>query len=427
LRRLAGTRGFGGTAPGGGSLVRPREHIALLPKNKPAWLLAIRCAPVPTHCVIRHEGVPRYSHEVAMDTTTAPCVGVVGVGYWGSKHVRVLHGLDRVSAIAVIDSRAERLRALTRMFPSVQAFTSLEEALPEVDALVVATPPTTHVPIALTAIAAGKHVLVEKPLATSSAGAHQLIDAAAEQDVLLMAGHTFEYNSAVDKLRELVVSGELGQLYYIDSGRLNLGLYQSDVNVIWDLAPHDVSIINLLMGRQPTSVHAWGSRHAHRRFEDVAYVRMDYHDVGVSAVIHVSWLDPCKVRRVTVVGSRKMAVYNDLAAEERIRIHDKSVVYEAAEADLTQPPMSYRYGDITAPFVQAEEPLAVQDDHFLECITTGGPCRTDGRSGLAVVEVLEAAQLSLESGGPVRLDERRRSSEARLGSLTAVTSWAGRR
>jgi predicted dehydrogenase len=355
-----------------------------------------------------------------MRTQSAPRVGVVGVGYWGSKHVRVLHGLERVSSVAVIDPRHERLHALTKTFPSVLAFTTLEAALPAVDAVVVATPPTTHVPIALAAIGAGKHVLVEKPLATTGADAQRLIDAAEQQGVQLMVGHTFEHNSAVWRLRELVHSGELGELYYIDTARLNLGLYQPDVNVIWDLAPHDVSIVNLLMGRPPTSVQAWGSRHANRRFEDVAYLRMSYDDVGVSANIHVSWLDPCKVRRVTVVGSRKMAVYNDLAASERVRIHDKSVFCPVVEGDLTQPPTSYRYGDIVAPFVPADEPLAVQEDHFVECIATAAPCRTDGRNGLAVVEVLEAAQTSLRTGRPMRLDEMAEVRRSLHGSLTGV-------
>ncbi|MEX5718533.1 Gfo/Idh/MocA family protein [Geodermatophilus maliterrae] len=332
-----------------------------------------------------------------------PRVGIIGVGYWGSKHVRVLHSLESVSSVAIIDSREERLRPLVKSFPSLRGFTDLDAALPHVDALVIATPPTTHVPIALKALSAGKHVLVEKPLATSSAGAQQLVDTADQQDVVLMAGHTFEYNSAVWRLRELVQSGALGELFYIDSARLNLGLYQTDVNVIWDLAPHDVSIINLLMGRQPSSVQAWGSRHAHRRFEDVAYLRMTYEDIGMSAHIHVSWLDPCKVRRVTVVGSRKMAVYNDLSAEERIRVHDKSVSFPAGDADLTQPPMSYRYGDITSPYVPAAEPLAVQDEHFVTCVATGARNRTPGRSGLAVVQVLEAAQTSLQSGRPTSL------------------------
>jgi predicted dehydrogenase len=356
-----------------------------------------------------------------MRTQSAPRVGVVGVGYWGSKHVRVLYGLDRVSSVAIIDPRQERLDALTRTFPSVLPFTSLKAALPAVDALVVATPPSTHVPIALAALEAGKHVLVEKPLATTCAGAQQLIDAADEREVQLMVGHTFEYNGAVWRLRELVQSGELGELYYIDSARLNLGLYQPDVNVISDLAPHDVSIVNLLLSRQPTSVQAWGSRHANRKFEDVAYLRMSYDDTGVSANIHISWLDPCKVRRVTVVGSRKMAVYNDLAAEERVRIHDKSVYCSVDEGDLTQPPTSYRYGDIISPFVPADEPLAVQESHFIDCIATGGRCRTDGRNGLAVVEVLEAAQMSLRTGRPMRLEELQLSRGSFDGQLTGMS------
>jgi len=232
-----------------------------------------------------------------------------------------------------------------------------------------------------------------------------------------MVGHTFEYNTAVLRLRELVRSGELGELFYIDSGRLNLGLYQSDVNVIWDLAPHDISIINLLLSTPPSSVQAWGARHAHRRLEDVAYLRLTYDDLSVSANIHVSWLDPCKVRRVTAVGSRKMAVYNDLAADERIRIHDKGVSspLEVIDGtDLTQPPMSYRYGDITVPFVPQSEPLAAQDGHFLDCIISGAPCRTDGINGLAVVEVLQAAQTSLETGRPVRVEECRATTAAPL-------------
>lgn len=328
-------------------------------------------------------------------------VGVVGAGYWGSKHVRVLHGLEGVHSVAVIDTRPDRCAALVRTFPAVQTFSHLHDALPHVDALVVATPPTSHVPIALEAMAAGKHVLVEKPMATTSAGARRLIAASAQAGVVLMVGHTFEHNAAVWKLRDIVQSGELGEVYYIDAARLNLGLYQTDVNVIMDLAPHDVSIVNLLLGRKPDTVQAWASRHAHRRFEDVAYLRLGYGD-GPSAHIHVSWLDPCKVRRTTVVGSRKMAVYNDLATEERIRLHDKGILWPADDQDITLPPMSYRYGDIVAPYVPAQEPLSVQDEHFLDCIVTGAPPRSGGDSGLAVVEVLEAAHRSLETGGPIR-------------------------
>jgi predicted dehydrogenase len=224
-----------------------------------------------------------------------------------------------------------------------------------------------------------------------------------------MVGHTFEYNPAVRKLRELVQGQQLGELFYVDSARLNLGLYQNDVNVIIDLAPHDISIINHVLGRTPVAVQAWAARHAHRRFEDVAYLRLFYDDFfdgrGLSANIHVSWLDPCKVRRLTAVGSKKMAVYDDLAAEERIRVLDKGVSLPPDGDNLTQPPMSYRYGDIVVPFVSPDEPLGVQDRHFIDCITSGAAPLTDGANGLAVVEALEAAELSRRVGRPVLIEE----------------------
>src|SRR5215467_3224155 len=197
-------------------------------------------------------------------------VAVVGCGYWGSKHVRVLHATQDVAEVALVDANEARLRNLARNFKTAPLFTSLQSALPHVDAVVIAVPPSLHVPVALEAINAGKHVLVEKPLAPTSAGARQLISAAADAGVNLMVGHTFEYNPAVRKLREIVRSGELGELYYIDTARLNLGLYQPDVNVVLDLAPHDVSIINNVLGRKPIAVTAWAARHAHSRFEDVA-------------------------------------------------------------------------------------------------------------------------------------------------------------
>jgi len=337
-------------------------------------------------------------------------VAVAGCGYWGSKHVRVLHAADDVDELVLVDTREDRLLPLSRSYKISRCHTALEPVLEHVDAVVVGTPPSTHVPLALTAIRAGKHVLVEKPLAPSSAEARTLVAAAAAANVVLMVGHTFEYNPAVRKLAELVRTEELGQLYYLDSARLNLGLYQNDVNVILDLAPHDISIINYVLGRTPVAVQAWASRHAHRRLEDVAYLRLYYDDClegsGLSANIHVSWLDPCKVRKITAVGSKKMAVYDDLAAEERIRILDKGVSLPDGD-DLTQPPMSYRYGDIVVPFVSPEEPLAAQDRHFIECIVKGTQPLTDGADGLSVVEALEAAELSRRFGRPVLLDELR--------------------
>jgi predicted dehydrogenase len=340
-----------------------------------------------------------------MLTRNRPSIGVVGCGYWGSKHVRVLHALDAVGEVVVVDERPERLLDLARSFPAVRCFPDLRSALPHLDAMVIATPPSTHASLALTAIEAGKHVLVEKPLATTSYDALRPIEAAAGASVVLMVGHTFEYNAAVWKFRDLIQAQELGEIYYIDSARLSLGLYQSDVNVIHDLAPHDISIINHVLGRTPMAVEAWASRHAHPRFEDVAFLRLYYGEGDLIANIHVSWLDPCKVRRITAVGSRKMAVYDDLATDERIRVHDKGVVCEPFGRDLSRPPASYRYGDVVSPYVAFEEPLLVQDRHFAECVSSGRRPRTDGQNGLTVVRALECAQRSLAERRAVLMDE----------------------
>jgi predicted dehydrogenase len=282
---------------------------------------------------------------------------------------------------------------------------NLQAALDQVDAVVIATPPRTHVRLALMAMAAGKSVLVEKPLAMSITEADLMIEEASVRSLTLMVGHTFEYNAAVWKLRELVQSGELGRIYYMDSARLNLGLYQHDVNVVWDLAPHDISIYNYVLGSSPVSVQAWGSRHGYQHLEDVAYLRLLYANPDVTANIHVSWLDPCKVRRTTVVGSVKMAVYNDLASNERIRVFDKGVVPPENGANLQDYPMSYRYGEIRSPYVAFDEPLYVQDREFVSCVLTGRQPQTHGYNGLAVTRVLEGAELSLQTGGPVELDQ----------------------
>jgi predicted dehydrogenase len=307
-------------------------------------------------------------------------------------------GVDRAVAI---DERLPLLSGMAHLLAQGRGYTSLAEALPHVDAVVVATPPASHVPLGLAAIRAGKHVLIEKPLATTAAGAEQLIEAAKDAGVTLMVGHTFEYNGAVWMLRELVQTQELGDLYYLDSARLNLGLYQPDVNVIFDLAPHDISIANHVLGSAPTSVRAWGSRHVDPVFEDVAFLRLGYDDIGVQAHIHVSWLDPRKVRLVTAVGSKKMAVYDDTNAEERIRVHDKA----ALPAGPGGGRVGYHRGGVTSPVVACEEPLTVQARHFVECVRTGAQPRTDGANGLAVVQVIEAAQLSLADERTVLLEE----------------------
>jgi predicted dehydrogenase len=348
-------------------------------------------------------------------------VAVVGIGYWGSRHMRVLRSTTGVAAVVGVDQRFSEIGDGGREIDyGVAAYARMEDALPNVDAVVIATPPASHASLGLQAIEAGKHVLIEKPMATTTAAARHLIDAANSAGVVLMPGHTFEHNAAVHKLREIVSTGQLGQLFYLDCERLNLGLYQTDVNVILDLAPHDISISNFLLGSQPTTVTAWASRHVHPEHEDVAYVRLDYTDLGVRTTIHVSWLHPEKVRRITAAGSKKMVVYNDMADGERIRVYDKSAM-PPSEADGPLSQVAYHLGDIVSPFVTFAEPLAVQDQQFVDCIVNDSRPTVDGSSGLAVVQALECAQISLREQRPVALAEVTQRPSAGL-STPGLTS-----
>lgn len=347
-------------------------------------------------------------------------VAVIGVGYWGSRHLRVLRQTTGISAVIGVDSRFTSIGDKSQETDhDITVYPCIDDALPHVDAVVIATPPSSHEPLGLKAIAAGKHVLIEKPMATTTAGARRLIDAASAAGVLLMPGHTFEHNAAVHKLRELVRTGQLGRLFYLDCARLNLGLYQSDVNVILDLAPHDISISNFVLDSHPTTVTAWASRHVHPEYEDVAYLRLDYADLGVRTNIHVSWLNPDKVRRITAAGSKRMVVYNDMAQGERIRVYDKSAVPPSGDdGPLSQ--VAYHLGDIVSPFIAFSEPLAVQDQHFADCIIFGSAPVVDGTSGLAVVQVLECAQRSLQEQRPVALAETAQWHRGPLPGLAAA-------
>jgi predicted dehydrogenase len=331
-------------------------------------------------------------------------VGVIGGGYWGSKHIRVLAGLAAVDELVLIDQRENVRASLETTYPGLETHGSIDPVLGTLDAVVIATPPTSHADLALRALSNGCHVLVEKPMATSTADARAMQQLARDAELVLMCGHTFEYHSAVWRLREAAASGELGDLHYIDTARLNLGLYQQDVNVVWDLAPHDVSIINHVLDATPDVVTAWGNAHAHAYLEDVAYLRLEYHRAGVEAQVHVSWLDPRKVRRVTVVGSRRMAVYNDLAEDERVRIYDKGVVTPDG-APVNGSGVSYRNDGVTAPALAFEEPLLVQDRHFLDCVANGLRPATAADNGAAVVQVLEAAEISLRQQRPVVIEQ----------------------
>jgi predicted dehydrogenase len=331
-------------------------------------------------------------------------VAVVGYGYWGSKHVRVLSTMPDV-AVTVVDRDRGRIEEAAALYPSVRyTATDLGEVIDRVDAVLVATPPGSHCTVAMTALRKGKHVLVEKPLATSVADAEAMVSAAAEHDVQLMVGHTFEYNPAVRQLRDIIRSGQLGRVLYIDSARLSLGLYQRDVNVIWDLAPHDISITSYLLDELPVAASVWGQRNVGPWQEDVAYLKLDF--PTTHAFVHVSWLNPRKVRRTTVVGERRMAVYDDMSDNERIRIFDIGV--DPAEIDSPhmahEMPVSYRTGDIISPFVPFQEPLMVQDREFVDSIRSGIRPATPGERGLDIVRVLAATDVALATGQTAPVD-----------------------
>ncbi|HET9258058.1 MAG TPA: Gfo/Idh/MocA family oxidoreductase [Pseudonocardiaceae bacterium] len=326
-------------------------------------------------------------------------VAVVGYGYWGSKHIRVLSSMPGVQ-VTIVDSDPERIAEARRTYPTAESAEGLDDVLSRVDAVVVATPPTAHAPVALRALRQGRHVLVEKPLATTVEDAEEMVDAAAASGVHLMAGHTFEYNAAVWKLKEIIDSGELGRILYIDAARLSLGKYQCDCNVIWDLAPHDISIASYLLGEVPRTASVWANRHVGHRHADVAYLRLDFESAATHAFVHVSWLDPCKVRRVTVVGERKMAVYNDMSDNERVRIYDIGVDPTDPDSESHAMPVSYRTGDIVSPYIQFNEPLLVQDSHFISCIRTGATPNTSGERGLDIVRVLAATDVAEATGRP---------------------------
>jgi predicted dehydrogenase len=317
-------------------------------------------------------------------------VAVVGFGYWGAKHVRVLSSTPGV-AVSVVDDDEGRLAEAENRYPAAHLARALDDVLDDVDAVVVATPPPSHAALAMRAVEQGRHVLVEKPLTTSVADGEELVAAAARNECCLMVGHTFEYNSAVWKLRDLVRSGSLGRILSVDTARLSLGRYQSDVDVIWDLAPHDISIVSHILGEMPSATSVWAHSNIGGPHADIAYLRLDFECARTQAFVHVSWLNPNKVRQVTVVGERKMAVYDDMS-DERVRIYDIGVDVATIDDPMAAHalPVTYRTGDIVSPYIAFNEPLLVQDQHFVDCVRTGRPPRTPGERGLDIVRVLAA-------------------------------------
>jgi predicted dehydrogenase len=332
-------------------------------------------------------------------------VALIGYGYWGPNLARNLHELPNCRLQVCCDLDEGRLALAQTRFPHIRVTTRFDDVLQDGDiqAVVIATPARTHFALTKAALRAGKHVLVEKPLAMSSQEALELIDVAREAQRVLMVGHTFEYNPAVLKIKELLKDNQLGDIYYAYSTRVNLGRVQRDLNALWSIAPHDISILLFLLEEMPVEVSARGASHLDRSIEDVVFVDFLFPG-GVTAHVHVSWLDPSKVRRMTIVGSKKMVVYDDLETEGKVKVYDKGVLKVGDGQIFGEFQYRLHTGDIYIPKIDMSEPLRNECAHFLECIEKQKQPQTDGASGLRVIKVLEAAQESLRRrGAPVEI------------------------
>lgn len=337
----------------------------------------------------------------------ATTVGVIGCGYWGPNLLRNFAENEAAELRWICDADEARLAAMRRRYPAAQTSTEYQKLLddPSLDAIAVVTPVATHFQIARAALMAGKHLLVEKPLTATAAEAEELNDLAARNQRTLMVDHTFVYTGAVRKMKEIVASGELGDLLYFDSVRINLGLFQKDINVLWDLAPHDLSIMDYLIDRQPDGLSAIGSCHIEPGIENIAYLMLHFPGDFI-AHFHFNWLAPVKIRRTMIAGSSKMILYDDIEPTEKVRIYDKGVTTNRVGADREadyQTLVSYRTGDVWAPKLDSTEALRHVVTEFLDSIRKRRPPLTDGQAGLRVVRLLEAAQQSIKAGGQVQL------------------------
>jgi len=332
-------------------------------------------------------------------------IACIGAGYWGKNLVRNFHQLNECELTYICDESPAIRERMAGQYPNARSTDDVDAALndAEVDAVVIAVPAPTHYEVAKRALEAGKHTYVEKPLTLSTREAKELVKLADEKGVILMVGHLLEYHPAVEKLREIIDSGELGDILYVYSQRLNLGKVRDNENAFWSLAPHDISIILFLMGGpEAIRVQATGRDYLQNGIEDVVFAAVEFADKRVGH-IHVSWLDPHKVRKITVVGSKKMAVFDDMEASEKIRIYDKGA--SAADYETYGDAITLHDGDILIPRVAMTEPLRVECEQFLESIRSGSPPRSDGHDGLRVVQILEAAERSLRHGGtPVEVE-----------------------
>jgi predicted dehydrogenase len=338
---------------------------------------------------------------------TGLAIGVIGCGYWGPNLVRTFLEILGMSVRAVADRDQDRLDHMRFRYPQIEYFARDYNQLlqMDLDAVVVSTPPETHFEIVSTCLEHGLDVLVEKPLATDAASARRLVELAEENDRILMVGHIGAYNPAVRALKTMIDSGELGEIRYVDAVRVGLGSFHPSLNVIWDLAPHDVAILTYALGESPTSVSTRGIACIQESIEDVAYMTLMFPS-GVLAHSRMSWLDPRKTRRITVVGSRKMVVYDDLESHEKLKVYDKRVDTMRESETFGDYQFAYHYGSVVSPYIHFEEPLRVEALHFIECIANRREPLTGGREGLQVVQVVEAAQRSLkQSGAEVLIDD----------------------
>jgi predicted dehydrogenase len=334
-------------------------------------------------------------------------VAVVGYGYWGPNLVRNFANTEGAQVIAVSDLDAAKLSSSKRRHPGIITTTEFRDLLTNshIDAIVIATPVHTHFELALTALRAGKHVFVEKPLAQSSEQVSRLIEEADRRNLILMVDHTFLYTPAVQKIRQLVVDGSLGDIYYYNGIRASLGLFQSDVNVLWDLAVHDISIIQHILDEKPVAVSATGTSHVAGTPENMAHLALFFQSSCI-AHISVNWLSPVKVRQTLIGGARKMIVYDDVETTEKIKVYDRGITVHSSAENAHQLRIGYRAGDMWAPHLPAKEALETEAEHFIACVRSGASPISNGITGLRVVEILEAASRSIAArGNPVRLQD----------------------
>jgi predicted dehydrogenase len=326
-------------------------------------------------------------------------LGVIGYGYWGPNVARNFNGCPGANLVTISDLDGKRLKLAKTTFPFVKVTADAEEVLnsDDIQAVAVVTPVFTHYELARAALERGKHVFVEKPFTSNAGQAEELIDLAQKKNLKIMVDHTFLFTGAVRKIREIIRSGELGTLFFYDSTRINLGLFQHDINVVWDLAPHDFSIMNYLLDMCPVAISAQGTDHFGAGIEDVAYIAAHFNN-GFIGHFHCNWLSPVKIRKTLISGDRKMLVWDDLESDEKIKIYDRGVEFKTAEG-IHKLLVSYRSGDMYAPKIPGTEALRLEAEYFLECIEKNTDPHNDGEAGLRVVKMLEATDKSLRNGG----------------------------